>query len=559
MSRKILHNVFPASSVAPADKNVYDLEKGSFSPNSLVIFNPRTGKSLGPGITFATNPTIAIGQFVSLNGDGMVNALRKREIDGNHLFNVTTDIPRSPINQIKNAYWRCTSKDTEYGLNIGWRNNDTLLTQTDNQFALKTISVNLSDYACSSCDSGMDCKEVSCAIHRAFYAKGLDGNDSLFLRRSLATQNKTDGVDLVAIMDKEVQYCLAAFAGSCGSCNEITAVTGVTIVADPTKLDANGNPFLATDFTKQFAGTLVPGSTTNTYYGQLDRIVKLINLAFEEAGVTGHAVAIEGIKGTARPCDPINILINSCYSVQLLGAGGTPITPCVAEYNPFAGKSFTNQTSCIGCSAGSTFTPNCGVRVIGKPIKIDKNCLGPDKRVMWYFTEVSITEAPNSRFSGFHVETMQDVQMPDGMGVQYYWKMLDQHVEGTGFDYSPGLTDVRGVYSENKSSRLKYNTIGLDINQSYASLSLEYGMGWETQLVNSPVYITKATLQVIIANADISTKADLKAILDPWLASLPVPRPPLDFTTDVDQINTLIDNTGTITQEAVDDVGGTVG
>jgi len=559
MSRKILNNVFVAKGVAPADKFIYDLENNASSPNNIVFFNPRTGKTLGPGITYQTNPEIAIAQAMDLDGDNMVDALRKRQLDGKYIFNVTTDTPRSPISQIKNAYWRCTSKDTEYGLNIGWRNHDTLLTQSDNQFAFKTVSVNLSDYTCSSCDDGLDCKEVSCAMHRAFYAKGLDAKDSLFMRRSLEVQNKTVGVDLVAIMDKEVQYCLSAFAGACGSCNEISAVTGITIVADPTKLDANGNPFLATNFTKTFPGTLVPGSTTNSYYGQLERIVKLINKAFEEAGVTGHAVAIEGIKGTARPCDPINILINSCYSVILLNGTGAAITPCIPEYNPFAGKSFTNQTSCIGCSAGSTFVPNCGVRAIGKPIKIDKTCLGVDQRIMWYFTEVMITEAPESNFSGFYVETMQDIQVPDGMGIQYYWKMLDQHVEGTGFDYSPGFSDIRGVYSENKAPRLKNNTSGLNLAASYASISFEYGMGWQTQFVNSPTSVTQATLQIIIDNTDVATKAGIKAILDPWLASLPVPRPALNLTTDSDQVNTIVDNTGTVTQEALDDVGGTEG
>lgn len=555
MSRKILNRILVAKDVAVADKYVYDLENGAMKPNDLVFFNPVTGKSLGAGVTYATNPKIEIGQAVDLDGDGMVDGLRHFTLDGSLIFNVTTDIPRAPINQIKNVYWKCVSKDTDYGLNVHWRNNDTLLNHTDNQWAFKTLTANVGDYECSSCDTAVDCKEISCAMHRQFYGLGLTSKDSLFLRRSLATQAKEDGVEVMPILGKEVQYCVAAFAGACGGCTEIDAISGVRIIADPALVDHLGNPFIPADVTVNFAGTLVSGSTTRSYYGQLTKIMNLVNKAFKDNGITGHAVAIEGITGTARVCDPVKILINSCYTIQLLDGTGTPITPCVPEYNPFTGKSFVNQATCVGCSPGSAFTPNCGLRVIGKPIKIDKNCIMPDKRVMWYFTEVDITQTPESSFSTFHVETMQDIQVPDGMGVQYYWKMLDQHVEGTGFDYSPGLTDVRGVYSDNKADRLSKNAAGLDITQSYASISFEFGMGWQTQFVNAPTDVAMMSAQLLVGNTDVATKAKIIAILNPWLASIPNPRPALDITTDVDQTNTLVDATGTVTQEAVSDLG----
>lgn len=555
MSRKILNRFLVAKDVAPADKYVYDLENGALKPNDLVFYNPVTGKSLGAGITYATNPKIEIAQAVDLNGDGLVDGLRKVPLDGSFIFNVTTDIPRAPINQIKNVYWKCTSKDTDYGLNVHWRNYDTMLMHTDNQYAFKTLSVNVGDYSCSSCETEVDCKDISCAMHKQFYNMNLTANDSLFLRRSLATQSKEDGVDVMPILGKEVQYCVSAFAGACGGCTEIDGITGVRIKADLTLLDHAGNAFIPADVDVIFPGTLVSGSTTRSYYGQLNRIMTLINKAFKDNGITAHAVAIEGIAGTARPCDSVKILINSCYTIELLDGVGAPLVPCVAEYNPFTGKSFVNQATCEGCGPGSAFTPNCGLRVVGKPIKIDKNCLMPDRRIMWYFTEVDITQTAEANFSTFHVETMQDIQVPDGMGVQYYWRMLDANVEGTGFDYSPGLTDVRGVYAENKSDRIKSNAAGLDITQSYASVVFEHGLGWQTQFVNAPTDVAMMTSHILVANTDTATKAKIIAVLNPWLASIPNPRPALDITNDVDQTNTLVDATGTVTQEAVSDLG----
>lgn len=559
MSRKIQQRYLVGKGVAPADVYVWDLEHGRFKPNDLIFYDPITGVTLGAGdATYAKVPILGVAQAVDLDGDGFVDAIRKIAVDGingAYLYNVTTDSPSMPVNQIKNLYFRCTEKDTDYTLNFEWRNEETLLRNLDNQWSSKTVTVNLGNLGCADCDTNEPCGEVACAFANQFYGKNIGEGDSMFLRRAVANANMFDGVDVMPILGKEVQYCISTFSGACGSCTEMDAISGIRIKADLTILNAAGIPVIPTDITIPFAGSLVTSSTTKSYLGQADRIIKLINKAFVDRGLTGHAVRIDGLAGTARPCEAFKILINSCFSVELLNGTGVAITPCTAEYNPYLGKSFTSNSQCVGCSPNKTFVPNCGVRVMGKPIKIDKNCLTPDRRVMWYHTEVDITTNEDSNFSGFYKETMQEVALPNNLGIQFYWKMLDALTTGTGFDYDPSLTDIRGLYSTNKAGKFQ-NIQGLSLTDMYRTIVFEHGMGWNTQFVNTSTNVAQMTTYLLISETDTTTKTTVKAILDPWLSSLPVPKPSINIVDDAqDQTPIIINNIGTVTQEADDSTG----
>ena len=551
--REVANRILVGSGVAAADKTAYDLQKNIIAPNTYVFFNPVTGKTVGPGVTYADVPRLGIAQAVDLDKDGMSDALRKafgNEVSGDHLWNVTTDIPVLGMNKIEDFYFKCTNKDTDYSINVEWRNDNTLNTNLHNQWSYTTLSVRVSDYACSSCESGVDEMEVACALANQFYAKGiLDDkvNNSTFLRRSIQTQSKNADVDVMPIFQKEVQYCIASYAGTCGDCGQIDSIGGMTIVA-------NGGTIL-TDIVIPFGSTTVPGDDTKSYYAQKDRIIALINAGLKANNVGGYAVAIEGLSGTGKPCAGFNILINSCESITLQDGSDVDITPCQAEYNPYTALTFTNQSECLGCGTGSTFTPNAGFRAIGKGIKVNSSCVEKLDRKSWYHTDVRITLNERSNFKQYEFKTMQEVVVPKNLGVQFAKMMFDQNVTGSGFDYQPSNIDHRGLYQENRSARLQFNDIGLDNKDIYASISMKHGLSWNTTHTNQPDTIAKGTTILLIAESDTATKAAVKAILDPWLASLPNPKGALSLTTDDDQTNTIVTDAGVITQEAVDDKG----
>lgn len=548
--RQIAERFLVGKGVATAGKYAWDLDLNPITPNDLVFFNPVTGKVLAAGFTFSTIPNLGIAQAVDLNGDGYSDALRPvfgGVIPGASLWNVTTEPHRFGFNKIQNFWFTCTEKDTDYSVNVEWRNDDTLDTNLWNQFSYKTLSVRLADYACDSCDNGIDSKEVSCALANQFHGKHIlnGGSDSIFLKRAIKTQSVNTGVDVMPILAKEVQYCISSYAGACNDCAQMDSIGGFTIVA-------NGGT-IPSDIEITFASTTVPGDTSKSFYSQKDRIIKLINDGFIANNVSGYAIAIEGISGGGRPCTAgFNILINSCESVTVQDGTGADITPCIAEYNPYDTASSTIYAECEGCTANGTFTPTGGLRVVAKSIYVSAS---PSDRKAWYHTDARITLNGDTNFTQYAFETMQEIIVPENLGVQLQTLMLDQNVTGSGFDYNPSMIDHRGLYQENNSSRLANNSIGINRNGAYTTISFTYGSPWNTVGVNESDSYAKSTSTIAIESSNTSALAAVKAILDPWLASLPAPKPAIVYATDSDQTNIIVDATGTVTQEAVDDTG----
>ena len=501
---------------------------------------------------------MGIAQVVNVKGTLRLRDVFGSYLDGSQLASISTEQPRMPVNEIKNVYFKCTFKDEDYSLTVGWKNHDSMMTNLHNVWNEVTLSVNLSDFECESCDDQIDCSAVSCALASQFYGKYLDReslDNSVFLQNSIAIQNDQIDVDIHPILSKEVKYCVTAFAGSCGDCSEISGIGGIRIKADATLLDADGAAYIGTDVDVLFTNT---ASTTagRSYLNQKDSILKQLNQAFIDNGVTGHAVAMMGIDGDARPCSDFEIMINSCYSVQLLDTAGVVITPCTAEYNPFTGKKFYSSKECVGCTPNTSFVPNCGIRVVPKGIKVDTSCLSGPERKAWYHTQVRVSTPVDSNFKTFHQETMQEIVVAENLGLQFYPRMLDQEGVGFGFDYNEGYSDMgRSIYGENKADRLKYHAAGLNQRGLYTTISWRSGIASEDSFGSGAGRVAMGQTWMLIESTDAALKASVKAIMDPWLASLPNPRGPLQLTTDDDQINTVVDASGTVTQEAADKTG----
>ena len=146
-----------------------------------------------------------------------------------------------------------------------------------------------------------------------------------------------------------------------------------------------------------FWNWIIQRDVTKSFYAQKDRLVKLINQAFKDNGVSGSAIVVEGITGTGKPCSQgFTILINSCESVSIQDGSDVDITPCIAEYNPYTGLSFTNEAECVGCNTGTTFTPTTGIRLVGKGLKVNASNYFKHDRKSWYHTDVRITMEEDS-------------------------------------------------------------------------------------------------------------------------------------------------------------------
>lgn len=547
-----------ASGVAPADKYVHDLDLNVMTPGTLVFWNTRKGVTVGAGTTYAQCPYLGISQVVDLDGDNYGDALRDAwsgEVDGAYVWNVTSEVGRVGLNKIEEIYFKCTRKETPYTLSFEWRNDDTLNFSPDNRWNYVDVSVFPQDYACDDCDDGIDPKEVACGIANQFYAKYVENSttDSIFLKNALAQQRKDYAIDVMPIMEKEKQWCFTTATDACGDCTRISAIKTFVI-------KANGGTIPA-DIDTVIPGSLDPSDNTKSFYSQINRIIKIINKAFVDNGVTGHAVAIEGITGTGRPCDQgVTILINSCESVALEDNTDADITPCGPgndEYNPYTGLSFTNQAECVGCTTGTTFTPTAGVRVIGKGLQVKWDNKVKHDRKSWYNTDVRITMQEDAEFEVYAFRTMQDIVVPELMGIQIADAMLDMTVTGRGMDYGPSSVDLRTLYKQNVSPRFWNNTLGLNPHGLYSSISIHHGSANNTSNANGFQNVPKATTIIYCESSDTVTLAAIEGILNPWMASLPIPKPAIDLSngTDDDQTNLVVNSVGTVTQTPVDDTG----
>jgi hypothetical protein len=545
--REVGNRYLAVTGIATADKLATDYEK--LAKNDFVAYNPVSMKILGPGVTFSEVPRIGIAQAVDLDGDGVVDALRDIGggiLDGRTISNVLTDQPEVGYNEIKDVYFRCMSKNVDYPLVVSWRNDDTMDSNRWGQWSYKELNVNIQNHLCDTCDDDVDAKEVSCAFAREFYNKDLSSTAMGFIRRSLEQEQSIYGVDMYPILGKEVEYCITLEAGACGECNLMTGIKTFTLKAE--------TDILALDQSLDLSSYL-DGSGNNSY-GMKEKLVKMMNNFFEENNVTGHVVVLEQISGSARPCTGFTLLINSCVTVELIGSDDNPLVPCTPEYDPYAGLTVTNQAQCRGCSTGTSFTPNGGVRVVGKGIEINKECDLIENPAAWYHTEVDINTQDDAEYVLFHKVTKQNAVPPKGIGAQYHKLMLEQVVTGTGFDYDQGMADNRGRYGNNKAPRLSKNTLGLNITSIYRNITFQHALPYNLATANSAVSMAKWVSTILIEESDTTTKNAVKAILDPWLASLPVPFKALDLTADTqDSQENIVDGTGTVTTEASDDTG----
>lgn len=557
--RKIAERYLVGAGVATSGKIAHDFEKNPIAVGSYVFYDPVTGKTVGAGVTYAQVPKLGIAQACDLNGDGMTDVLRPiygNTLDGNNIEHIKVTVPTVGVNAIHDVFFKCTKKDTTYSLNFEWRNQFSTMTEPSyNHWSGITVSVNLSDLQnCDSCEDGIDGKAVSCAFKNAFYGtlandpmygNTLDSRNSGMLLNMLAAKRKHADIEVMPILAKEVQYCISMVSGDCDTCDQMASIGGITLVGDGTNLED--------DVTVTFGGTTVSGDNTKSWYAQKDRILTLINKAFEDNNVAGSAVVIEQIQGAGRQCASIKILINSCISVSLLDGAGDALTPCVAEYSPY--QTFTNQAHCLGCGTGSTFTPTSGVRIVGKAIMVNSTDM-PVPQIGLYHTDVRITTGEYSNFTNLYHYQMQASVPPQNLGIQFAKGFLNQNVTGPGFNYSPDRIEHRGVYQRNyDKNAMTLNLHGLNVHKSYWSISIAHSLeSYGSTAVDNPVK-AKANSFLLIEATDTDTRTAVKAVLDPWLASLPNPRAALDFT-PVEDIQMVVNaTTGAMTTEPGDVTG----
>ncbi|MCA9747477.1 MAG: hypothetical protein KC414_00050, partial [Romboutsia sp.] len=321
--RRVRENILvPYGKVVPEEKYIYSLDGELASLNDeielgdLLFYDPRTNLTIKKGDTAKEVPKLGVAVAVDTKGLGYATALQKvfgDSIDSCAIENFTTDPANCGCNQVMDFYVKCLYKGETYTIEIWTRGDRELHTQTNfHNWRKEVFSVNLKDFACDSCESGIDCNAVMCALvakmnsHNPKKAKSIK-HTGAFIRRALKQQVENRDWTAYVLHSNDVEYSITHQDTACSDCVTMTGIGGINI---------NGTTIM-------FKGTTLSTDPTLSPKGKQDRIVSLINKAFRDSKVEGSAVVLQQLKGSGAPCCDFKIKVNSCVTFDLVDGAGT--------------------------------------------------------------------------------------------------------------------------------------------------------------------------------------------------------------------------------------------
>ena len=505
-------------SVYPADKAVFiETDAGpalnGILDNQIVIYNADTGVSVGPGVTVTTVPRLVIAQGIDTDGDGIANVLRKSAydfIDGAGLNAVTAEGPECGQVKILDVGIGCMERGKPISLIIEARTGHTENFYKYNDFERWTQTVEFDFDDCAGCDQPLDCKEIACALANKF--NGKDRNYSLtknisLIKKVRAHQDKDRPFHVYVLHPNDYQFCFTTASAACVGCNTIDAITGITIGTGVGAVTTN------------FQLTTDPADATKTKVGQVQRILKQINGLL---GDRGYALDASTFTGNAKPCcDGVKILINACVPIQLLGDGGDPITPCDTGLPT---HNVIKYGECGACSGSTTETFCSFLRIVPKPIELEKFCDTPDNYQKTLYTDIRVTTSYNNNNIGkFKVFELQPWKLPKNLAYQALHKVALQDTSANA-PFSYGYDEFVGKYHNLlKGSRTKEMLHGLlagcDSLDGLCVYNIHHtGFKKETSVFGT-AQRPRVRTTVLIPSTNTAARTEFEAILNPWIVS----------------------------------------
>lgn len=518
--RKIRENILaPTGKVVEAGKYLYSIDPNddfaSLNPDielgDMVFFDPKTNLTVGAGTTAATVPNLGVAVAVDTKGVGYPTALAKVFGDSfisSAIRSVRSQKPKCGCNHIVDFLTAdCKFYGENYGIEIQTRGAREFETHLDNVWQKDFFSVNLKDYACSSCESGVDEKKVMAALgakinrHRAKINVKTYGK---FIKNAIKQQHGQRKYTAYTLFENDYRYTITHGDGTCANCTTFTGIKGIKIgdnnvVVFPGMLDADGN----------------------TPVGREKRLENLINKAFTDAGVGGSAVIDTQLVGSGAPCCDFRILINSCETVELIDKDDQNIAKVTT--NPFT--AILSDPLYLECEAGTSWTPTTGLRVVSHPMDITCDCNEPVDRSYWYIRELRVgIPTSQDNWGKFVAKDVQLPTMPEGLGVQWRKRALDAVNGGTGRTYDNWVTDKTGMYAGNRSNTaLTESFKNIGCKDMLCATVIDHDLPFDRFSVTGNLAAAKGRSIIVINNNSTVLYDAVKAVLDPWFASTSCP------------------------------------
>lgn len=516
----------------PANRAVFIETANGFGLNGIkdgqiVIYDYDTGVSVGAGVTIATNPRLVIAQGISTDGSSVATVLRKPAsdfIDGYGLGAITSEPPYAGQQKILDVGIGCVERGKPVTLTIEAKTDRTMNFYPDRFYERYSATVMFGYDDCKDCDQPLDCKQVACALANKF--NNLDKNVSIvrngsFIRRVREHQAKDLPFFVYVLHENDYQFCFPLGTSTCVGCDTISGIKGAIIDG----------------VTYTFTNTINPDDAETTLVSQVKNVVTQIQEVFDATN-TGHVINAEMFEGSAKPCeDGVKLLVNTCKSFVLVDWDDQPIEPC-DEGLPT--HTVTVNGECGTCSASETVTFCSFLRVVPKPIKIDKFCDGPDNYPKVLYTDIRVTtNLPEDNIGKFAVFTVQDTKLPRNLGYQVLHKVLAQDTSANepfswGYDEYAGRFQRR-IAGSRTDAMLHGLLSGCSTLDSFAIANIEHSKFNKEMTTQGDQYSPRFRTTILVPATNTGLKTEIEAVLNPWIQSSPKKFKAISFTTDQDQ------------------------
>lgn len=513
--RKVRENILVASGNLPlfaADQDVFSCPAADYTgvtvnvlPGQIVIYDPRTQRSLGPTADLTTNDRIVVAVGVDTNGDGAANTLRKsfgEQIFGQFINAANAEPPRCGTPEIVDVLYRCTDADDEYTIQINVEDD-----QTQNQYPYNrpssyvfTVKTDAGD--CDDCSPEAFAGEVACKMVDAVKS-GTTGVSPTQISTFKKPINQQLPFTVHRLFTRSIVYCLNPVADACEGCLSIAGIQGVDIE------ETDGSGVVSTTFTNN----LNPLNSAQTLQAQLQNIVNQLNTALGDLGSAS-------ITGGAGECCPIQLEINTCaFEFNLIDTDDGDITAC-SEVNPLAAVTVANACRNCGDAASSSLTYDGGIRIISKPVNLTCECDFPPNPPIGFFGR-KIDAFPSNGFKrgATFVRKTQSLALPTNLGYQWQWREYVSDNGGAGRGHNP-YNDRQGPISlPYKNDRARSTTV--DCKTNYCSYTLEHGLPHTNTGVSDPFRLARGRTVILIPSTDTTTRTEFEAVINNYITTSP--------------------------------------
>lgn len=508
--RKIRENMLVAKgdqALYAADLDVFNSDGTTkVAPGQLVVWNPKTAKSLGATITCDDYDKIVISQGTRA---GTLKSCFGDVLYGCDIQAINPAVSACGVVDIWDLYIDSTiSCNENFSVTITVDDDDTRNLFPWNKKETYSFSVDTRDCACTTCESGFDAFKLACKLRDVINNQGyntLSPTKKAIFKNIPDRSKKFKASLLYGGANTNIVYCINPVTGTeCEKCLD------ADVLIKSIKFD--------TDTTVVITGTDNAAGDA-TLIEKLQSVVDQINVAL---GDNGSAYITRG----AGSCCPWRLEINSCFTdVELYSDVGATVAleACVEPNDPF--NEVEIASTCPNCTALETKNFTAGVRISSTAIDYlvcDPLAQAPNPNMGIGLRRIEVFPTKGFSCGKSYVYHTQTAAPPENLGYHFQTKELNTSPGGRGRGHEAFTRKGYGPLSLPLNIG-RESAIDTVCSESYCSYTIEHSIPYRDQTVYGNHVSPRGTTIVLIPSGDSTTRTEFEAIINNYVPSCGCP------------------------------------